>query len=123
MIKLIWENEKKNMCVVCSEPLTTSSFWVCKKCNRVCEIAQKEEVIFGVYDVKSKCCKADVDNNQKLSCSDKCHEVLVNTIENKMGQYKKIIDQSTNKAYRVPTKEIIEKGLRQEDLVNYPEWS
>ena len=28
----------------------------------------------------------------------------------------------TGKAYRVPTRDIIEKGLKQGDLKNYPEW-
>jgi len=38
------------------------------------------------------------------------------------GAYKKVIDLETGRAHRVPTREIIEKGLRQVDLKNYPEW-
>ena len=123
MTEIKWENEKKNLCVVCDKPLTSSSFWTCQKCNKVCEIKEMKEVSFGVYDVKSKCCKADVTPNQKITCSDKCHDKLTDELERKMGQYKKITDQTTNITYRVPTKAIIENGIRQEDLKNFPEWT
>lgn len=36
------------------------------------------------------------------------------------GEYKKVVDQGTGVAYRVPTKDIITKGFRQEDLSQYP---
>jgi hypothetical protein len=38
------------------------------------------------------------------------------------GEFKKVVDAVTGKAYRVPTRDIIEKGLRHADLVKYPEW-
>ncbi len=33
-----------------------------------------------------------------------------------------MVDTVTGKAHRVPTRDIIEKGLKYRDLKNYPEW-
>ena len=33
-----------------------------------------------------------------------------------------MIDIETGKTYKVPTRDIIEKGLKYRDLKNYPEW-
>lgn len=38
------------------------------------------------------------------------------------GEYKKVIDQATETAYKVPTRDIITRGLKQEDLKKYPLW-
>jgi len=51
-----------------------------------------------------------------------CHEKLVDRLENEFGVYKKVLNLDTGKAHRVPTRDIIEKGLRQKDLRRYPEW-
>lgn len=58
----------------------------------------------------------------RVTCSDDCHERFVHDCEQMFGAYKKVIDLETGRAHRVPTREIIEKGLRQVDLKNYPEW-
>ena len=58
----------------------------------------------------------------RLTCSKECHERLIEILENKFGKYKKVIDAETGKAYKVPLRDIIEKGLRYEDLKNYPLW-
>lgn len=39
-----------------------------------------------------------------------------------MGGYKKVTDMVTGKTHRVPTRYIIEKGLKQTELKNFPEW-
>ena len=38
------------------------------------------------------------------------------------GEYKKVIDAKSGVAYKVPTKDIITKGLKQQDLDKYPIW-
>jgi len=43
-------------------------------------------------------------------------------MEKEFGIYKKVVDIDTGKIHRVPTRDIIEKGLRQQDLRRYPEW-
>jgi len=58
----------------------------------------------------------------RSTCSDECHEKLVHRLEHEFGVYKKVVNLETGKAHRVPIRDIIEKGLRQRDLKNYPEW-
>lgn len=57
-----------------------------------------------------------------VTCSDECHEKLVHRLEREFGIYKKVTDIETGKSYKVPTRDIIEKGLKYRDLKNYPEW-
>jgi len=57
-----------------------------------------------------------------VTCSEGCHEKLIDRLEREFGIYKKVVDIETGKAHRVPTRDIIEKGLRYQDLKNYPEW-
>ena len=47
---------------------------------------------------------------------------MVDRLEREFGIYKRVMDIETGKAHRVPTRDIIEKGLRHQDLKNYPEW-
>jgi hypothetical protein len=58
-----------------------------------------------------------------LACSDDYLEKLIKRFEEAFGVYKKVVDLETGKTHRVPTRDIIEKGLKQKDLKNYPEWS
>ena len=126
------ENQLKHLCVVCSKPLIANSFWVCTKCGKPCEYEIKNEVtsMYGtklnnlkLLDIKSKCCDADVVNMQKTTCSDECHDKLVADIENVFEKFKKVVDDETGIAYKVPTKYIIENGLNQQELKNFPRWS
>lgn len=61
-------------------------------------------------------------NKYFVTCSDGCHEKLVDRLEREFGIYKKVVDIETGKTHRVPTRDIIEKGLKYRDLKNYPEW-
>lgn len=62
-------------------------------------------------------------SGSRVTCSDECHEKLVDRLESEFGIYKKVVDIETGKIHRVPTRDIIEKGLRQQDMRRYPEWS
>ncbi len=57
-----------------------------------------------------------------VTCSKECHEKLVDRLEREFGIYKKVVDGETGKVHRIPTRDIIEKGLIYQDLKNYPEW-
>jgi len=59
---------------------------------------------------------------RQYTCSEKCHRKFVRALIKKSGKYKKVIDARTGVAHRVPTKDIIEKGLQYKDLPNYPLW-
>ena len=56
------------------------------------------------------------------TCSEECHERLVDEIVKAFGEFKKIVDLETGIAYRVPTREVLERGLMYEDLKKYPKW-
>lgn len=58
----------------------------------------------------------------KMTCSDDCHEKFVEFCEGQYGISKKVVDQTTGISYKVPTRDIIEKGLKWKDLTNYPRW-
>lgn len=73
-------------------------------------------------DVKSVCCNSDVEINNKITCSDHCHDKYIEKMMIQCGLFKKVIDQKTNIAYKVPIRVIIEEGLKQEELKNFPEW-
>lgn len=57
-----------------------------------------------------------------MTCSDECHAKLVSLIISKYGEFKKVIRLSSGIAYRVPTRDIIEKGVLEEELDQYPVW-
>lgn len=61
-------------------------------------------------------------SSRTLTCSDECHEKLVETLIQKFGEYKKVCSVVTGKCYQVPARTIIEKGLTYDDLVKFPEW-
>lgn len=58
----------------------------------------------------------------RATCSEDCHEKFVDRCEKEFGAYKKIIDLTTGLTHKVPTRTIIEKGIKQVDLHGYPLW-
>ena len=58
----------------------------------------------------------------RITCSEKCHSEFIKFGEKKFGITKKVVDASTGISYKVPTKDIIEKGLAWKDLIKYPIW-
>ena len=120
------ENAQKSLCVICSKLMPTQDYVLCMKCGKPCKpnlIHKIEQYnMLGIYDAKSDCCNYDVFFAGKITCTDQCHTQLLSEMENQFGMYKKVVDGITNIAYKVPTAHIIERGLRQEDLKNYPKW-
>ncbi|MBA7550702.1 hypothetical protein ES705_43225 [subsurface metagenome] len=57
---------------------------------------------------------------REFTCSDECHEMFKQKLIKEFGEYKIVVDLTTGKEHRVPTADIIEKGISQEDLKNYP---
>jgi hypothetical protein len=113
------ENAGKGLCVVDGAPLGAPSVVVCTACSQPCEIVGLKP---GVLDAKSKCCDADVVPTGPITCSRGCHETLIKEFEKEFGIYAKVIDHE-GRAYRVPTRDIMEKGLREQDLHRrYPLW-
>jgi len=76
----------------------------------------------GIEDIKSACCDADVLNHQNITCSEECHSKFVEKMLDEFGEYKKITDNVSGLTYKVPTKQIVEKGITQEQLKDFPLW-
>jgi hypothetical protein len=51
-----------------------------------------------------------------------CHEALVRYMIARFGEFKKVVRASTGQTFKVPVRDIIEKGLREQDLDKYPVW-
>ena len=68
------------------------------------------------------CSEPTVTNKLKLTCGDNCHDKFVEFCEWQYGISKRVVDQTTGISYKVPTRDIVEKGLKWKDLVNYPRW-
>ena len=117
------ENQLKGLCVICSAKIS-QSFAICHRCRKKCELTRPEYSSGSdiVATVKSMCCGADVDLHAKTTCSDICHEEYVKFLEVKFGTHKKVEDAESGIAYRVPTRDIMERGLNQRDLPKYPRW-
>jgi len=67
-------------------------------------------------------CQQPYDGGRELTCSDECHEELVRRLIEKYGEFKKVVRASTGEAFKVPTRDIIKKGIREQELDQYPLW-
>ena len=67
-------------------------------------------------------CDKLYDEGREWTCSDGCYEALVSRLIAEFGKFKKVVRQTIGVAYRVPTRDILDKGLR-EELGRYPVWS
>ena len=67
-------------------------------------------------------CHQLYDGGRELTCSDECHEELVRRLISEFGEFKKVVRMSTGVSYKVPTRDIIERGIREQALEQYPIW-
>jgi len=67
-------------------------------------------------------CQKIYSQGREITCSGWCHDKLISCIVAEFGEFKMVIRQATGIAYRVPTRDIIEFGLREVDLSQYPLW-
>lgn len=121
------QNSLHSKCVICDKSLEVESLLSCVKCQKICEsimnmIEHKPTDKLGIYDVKSKCCNADVTFASKTTCSPDCHEKFVNEMESIFGKFKQVVDQPSGISYKVPTRYIIEHGINQNELISFPKW-
>lgn len=67
-------------------------------------------------------CGTTYTNGREFTCSQECHDKWIAALVAKLGEFKKVVRASTNVAYRVPTRDILEKGIREQALDHYPLW-
>ena len=73
-----------------------------------------------VQAMMKKCVICGKEHNcREYTCSDECHNLFKQILIREFGEYKIVVDLATEKEYRVPIVDIIEKGLKQEDLKKY----
>jgi len=68
-------------------------------------------------------CHQVYEGGRELTCSDQCHQELVRRLIAKLGEFKKVVRMTTGVAYKVPTRDIIEPGVKEEELDRYPLWN
>lgn len=56
------------------------------------------------------------------TCSPHCHDEFIRYYTWRFGPYKKIVRLSTGEAFKVPVVDIIERGIKEQDLDKYPKW-
>lgn len=122
-----FSKERLGLCVACGQAIAPGPRWICRACRRACDIyiADVRERLSAdrmTLDIKSACCRADVWPNQRLTCAPKCHDTLVAYLEGEFGTHKKVVRQATGEAFRIPTRDIIDRGIREQDLDRYPRW-
>lgn len=87
------------------EPLISLKDALVKPSARICIVCGKAHTTGRIY-----------------TCSERCHKKFIDAMVKKFGEHKKIVDATTNKAYKVPTRVILENGLKHSDLPKFPEW-
>lgn len=67
-------------------------------------------------------CRELCGEGRGLTCSENCHEVFIEHLIAKFGEYKKVVRMTTGVAYKVPTRDILERGIKEKGLDQYPVW-
>ncbi len=67
-------------------------------------------------------CDTEFEAENKVTCSPACHEEFVRYMTWRYGEFKKVIRMSTGEAFKVPVVDIIEMGVKEQDLDQYPKW-
>lgn len=73
----------------------------------VCAACKKE------YDEKAPGARA-------VTCGDECHKTLLDYYCSVWGETKRVTDATTGKVHLVPTRTIMEDGLKHGELAQYP---
>ncbi len=58
---------------------------------------------------------------RQLTCDDVCHRVWIERLIAAYGETRRIVDLSTGKTHLVPTRVILEQGVKGSDVSTYPE--
>jgi len=130
MTHLDWSAAHRGLCVVCSEPVQSVGTPVCRACGRPAQVTvtplegtSPRNTGEFIADARTVCCNADVEfaPGGRITCSAKCHETFVTEVERQFGPHKVVVDQATGRRHLVPTRRIIEQGVRQDELGLFPE--
>lgn len=77
----------------------------------------------NIWPGRCEMCHSPIpEGSEGITCSEKYHNILVQTFETMYGKYKKVTDDVTGKSYKVPIRYIVEHGLKQMELERFPLW-
>jgi ribosomal protein L6P/L9E len=57
-----------------------------------------------------------------MAASGERRERAIQKLIARFGEFKRVVRMRTGVAYKVPTRDIIVKGIREQDLDQYPKW-
>lgn len=60
------------------------------------------------------------DRKYQNTCSEECHEALLDKMDSDFGQVKRVTKTETGVTYLVPTRYIAEHGIKGADLDKFP---
>ncbi len=60
------------------------------------------------------------DRRFVTTCSAECHETFITRMEERFGTHKRITSLETGLTHLIPTRVIVERGIRSDELTNYP---
>lgn len=114
-------------CVICSAALKNRGFVLCLKCKQPCDawsdVPEHNKTNVGQWGVifaYSTCCNADIEMHTQATCSQICHDMLLQWQQNDLGQEVQVTNPVTGKAHVIPAADLIAKGVIN-DLTVYPE--
>lgn len=67
-------------------------------------------------------CYTPYFGGRQFTCSEACHDELIKRLIEKWGEFRMVVRMKTGEAFKVPTRDILEKGVREQDLDRYPVW-
>jgi protein-arginine kinase activator protein McsA len=79
---------------------------------------------YKAHALRCVVCSAEYNGQFKfgLTCCQECHDRFLNYMVFRYGEFKRVIRQSTGEAFKVPVRDIIEHGIKEQDLDRYPKW-
>ena len=107
------------ICLVCKKGIENPGYCFCRKCRNPCEV-DTEDTPSPTIEVKSTCCQSDVDVNTRTTCSEACHEKLIQELEAEWGKNKVVVAPGGSK-HLVPLRHIVEHGLQGHEVTCFPE--
>jgi hypothetical protein len=82
-----------------------------------------DQALAGLENGVCPACGATIglQRGRMYTCDEACHGAWMEQLVQQFGETRPITDLSTGKVYAVPTRVILESGIKGSDLAQYPE--
>ena len=68
-------------------------------------------------------CDTPYFGGRQFTCSEACHDEMIRRLIEKYGEFRMVVRMKTGETFKVPTRDILEKGVREQAIDRYPHWS